>query len=402
MADVAVPFHGNDRFKHILVSFNLIMNSSSVGHQRLRIASLCLALLNIGCDTNTSDSQGPGQNIGQGPLQPSEIDWRSLLESLPGADSRLPPVALPADLRSHPQSTGESFEARWYLKSESGQSYSAFFQLDRLKLKEASNSDSSWSYNSVARANVAIGNSENSVLDVREIFSRVALGLSDSRGDEFIVGNSSLSLGQSDSCMRTIQFSHRDGPASGIELSAESNRCPQGISLGTVNQWEIEGIPATGSIAGEKVEGAIWLTHRWGSAANVQSAIVLDQLRMVVRDEEGNPHWLSITRSKRRSGRGPKTILGTITNVQGDMQEVNVEWFDNGEVESSLTSIIYPETVRIQELSMGLDILLSPVVQLSEIRDSLQTRWSGALDVSGSHTGFAYLDFLPVVQKETD
>ena len=220
MADVAVPFHGNDRFKHILVSFNLIMNSSSVGHQRLRIASLCLALLNIGCDTNTSDSQGPGQNIGQGPLQPSEIDWRSLLESLPGADSRLPPVALPADLRSHPQSTGESFEARWYLKSESGQSYSAFFQLDRLKLKEASNSDSSWSYNSVARANVAIGNSENSVLDVREIFSRVALGLSDSRGDEFIVGNSSLSLGQSDSC---VLFNFLIAMARLLALSSQQN-----------------------------------------------------------------------------------------------------------------------------------------------------------------------------------
>lgn len=394
MADYAVPFHGNDGFKHFLVSLNLTMNSSSVGHSRLRVASLCLALLSFGCDTDTSDSQRPGQA--------SEIDWRSLLESLPGTDTTLPAVALPADLRSHPQSTGESFEARWSLKSESGQSYSAFSQLDRLQFKEASNSKSSWSYNSVARANVAIGSSENSVLDASETFSRVALGLSDSRGDEFIVGNSSLSLEQSDSCQHTIQFSHRDSPASGIVLSAESNRCPQSVSLGSVNQWEIEGIPARGSIAGEKVEGTLWLTHRWGSAANVQSAIVLDQLRIVVRDDEGKPHWLSITRSKRRSGRGPKTILGTITDVQGDKQEANVEWYDNGEVRSAITNIIYPETVRIQELSMGLDILLSPVVRLSEVRDSLQTRWSGALDVSGSHTGFAYLDFLPVVKKDSD
>jgi predicted secreted hydrolase len=405
VADFAVPFHGNDGFKHFLVSLNLIMNSSSVGHSRLRVVSLCLALLSIGCDTETSqlsDSPGPEQGPGQPPGQPSQIDWRSMFESLAGVDTTLPSVVLPADLRSHPENTGESFEARWSLKSESGQSYSAFSQLDRLKLTEASNSESSWSYNSVARANMATGDGDSSVLDVREIFSRVALGLSDSRGDEFLVGNSLLSLGQSNSCQRTIQFSHRDSPASGIALSAESNRCPQSVSLGTVNQWEFEGIPARGSIASNKVEGFLWLTHRWGSSVNVQSAIVLDQLRIVVWNDEGKPQWLSITRSKRRSGRGPKTILGIITDVHGDKRDAKIEWFDNGEVLSPMTGIIYPETVRIQELSMGLDILLSPVVRLSEIRDSLQTRWSGALDISGSHTGFAYLDFLPVVQKETE
>lgn len=330
------------------------------------------------------------------------MDWRALLDSLPVAKTALSAVVLPADLRSHAEQIGESFEARWAMTNATGQLFSAFAQLDRLKLKEDSDGNSAWSYSSVARANVATGNSGDSVLDDHEMFSRVALGLSDSRGDEFIVGSTSLSLEHGDSCKRNFHFSHHDKLASAITLSAESTRCPHSVSLGSINQWEFDGIPASGLLAGEEVEGLLWLTHRWGSAANVQSAVVLDQLKLVVRDSDGISQWLNVTRSKRRSGRGPKTILATSRDRQGDKRDAIIEWFDNGEVISPVTGIAYPETIRIQEVAMGLDIVLSPVVRLSEIRNSLQIRWSGALDISGSHTGLAYMDFLPITQSEID
>jgi predicted secreted hydrolase len=397
VVNVAIPLYGNDWFEHFLVSFIRTMTAGSKRRSLLRVASSCMVLFGVACDTGTSVSQSTNSpDNGQSPGQNSEMDWRAMLDLLPAVDTSLPSVVLPADLRSHAQQTGESFEARWAMTSVDGQSFTAFTQLDRLKIKEDVDGTSLWSYSSVARAIVATGNSDDSVLNAQEIFSRVALGLSDSRGDEFIVGNTLLSLGQNDSCLRSIQFLHRDVPASAIALSAESNRCPQSVSLGTINQWEFDGIPAVGVLAGEKVEGVLWLTHRWGTSANVQSAVVLDQLRAVVRDSEGNSYWLSVTRSKRRSGRGPKTILASIRDTQGDQRDVTVDWIDRAEVISSVTGIAYPETIRIKELSMGLDIVLSPVVRMSEIRDSLQTRWSGALDVSGSHTGLAYLDFLPV------
>ncbi|MFT6876365.1 MAG: putative secreted hydrolase [Granulosicoccus sp.] len=374
----------------------------------IRRLSLCGAFLGavsfaFACDTGTSASQpSNSQDPGQDPEQNSEVDWRRLLDSLPVVETPLSPVVMPADLRSHAEQTGESFEARWAMTSAKGQSFTAFAQLDRLKLKENVDSRSSWSYNSVARANVATGSSDDYVLDVHEVFSRVALGLSDSRGDEFIVGSTSLSLGQSDSCKRNLEFLHHDNQAATFTLSAKADRCPQSVSLGTINQWEFDGIPAVGLLAGEKVEGVLWLSHRWGTAANLQSAVVLDQLRLVVRNSVGISQWLSVTRSKRLSGRGPKTVLATVRDDKGDKRDAIVEWFDHGEVISSATGNVYPETIRIQELSVGMDIVLSPVVRLSEIRDSLQTRWSGALDVSGSHTGLAYLDFLPITQKETN
>lgn len=327
------------------------------------------------------------------------MDWRSLLDSLPVGKDALSPVVLPSDLRSHAEQMGESFEARWALTNAKGQLFSAFAQLDRLRLKENSNSNSFWSYSSVARANVASGSSDDTVLDVHEMFSRVALGLSDSLGDEFIVGSTSLSFELDDSCKRNFRFSHDDKRASAITLSAESSQCPHSVSLGSINQWEYDGIPAVGLLAGEEVEGLLWLTHRWGSAANVQSAVVLDQLRLVVSDDDGIPQWFNVTRSKRLSGRGPKTILATSRDRQGDKRDAIIKWFDTGEVISPVTGTAYPETIRIQEVAMGLDIVVSPVVRLSEISDSLQTRWSGALNVSGSHTGLAYLDFLPVAHK---
>jgi predicted secreted hydrolase len=376
------------------VSFTLTMTLSSVKRLILRIASFCIVLSGIACDTGTSSSQSPNRDRGQN----SGMDWRSVLASLPVIETSLSPVVLPADLRSHAQQMGESFEARWAMTSEKGQLFTAFAQLDRLKLKEDLNSNSAWSYNSVARANFATGNSDDSVLEGREIFSRVALGLSESRGDQFIVGNTSLSLGKGESCTRDIKFLHNVSPVA-VSLSAQSNRCPQSVSLGTINQWEFDGIPAAGVLAGKQVTGAFWLTHRWGNSANLQSAVVLDQLRLMVRDNEGPSQWLSVTRSKRRSGRGPKTILATVRDNQGHRRAATVDWVDNGEVISSVTGITYPETITIKALSIGLDIVLSPVVRLSEIRDSLQTRWSGALDVSGSHSGLAYLDFLPVFAK---
>lgn len=359
----------------------------------LPMAVLCIVFFTTGCDTGTTTTQAHDLQLS---TQNSALDWRAILDSLPGVETPLPPVALPADIRTHSQVTGESFEARWVMANTKGQSFTAYMQLDRLMLREDGSKTSSWSYNNVARATVATGNGDSAHLDVREKFSRMALGLSASRENEFFVGSTSLSIEQNQSCKRGFQMSHNDNLPSGFRFSAESSRCPQSVSLGTINQWEFAAIPATGLIAGEPLDGFLWLTHRWGTSANVQRAVVLDQLRLVVWDHSEGWQWLSITRSKRRSGRGPKTTLATISNAQGGEQEVAVDWLDNGAITSPVTGFTYPESIRLQVLSMGLDVTLSPVVGLSEIHDSIQTRWSGALEVSGSHAGFAYLDFLPV------
>ena len=324
------------------------------------------------------------------------MDWRTLLEALPASDVDLPSVDLPADIRTHSEQLGESFEARWAMSSAGGQLFSAYAQLDRLKLKENSESDSAWSYKSIARANVSIGLSESSAFDVSEVFSRVALGLADSRGDEFFVAGTSLKLAKENSCISQIVFAHDYGDATAIELSAESNGCPQTASLGTINQWEFEGIPAVGRYEGEALEGFLWLTHRWGRPPTAQSAVVLDQLRLVVLDSEGGYQWMNISRSKRTSGRGPKTVLATVTNAQGTKRNTTVEWEDVGQVSSQSSGLVYPQTIKIRDVSMSLEIELSPIVELSEIRDTLQTRMSGAFQLSGSHTGFAYVDFQPV------
>lgn len=337
-------------------------------------------------------SQLPEQNTTSLP----DADWRTVLDSLPADKNTLPAVVLPDDLRSHARQSGESFEARWVMKNEKGQVFSVYAQLDRLKLREDANSQSLWSYNSVARALVATGGSDDTGLEVSEVFSRVALGLADSRGTDFMVGSTSLSLEQNDSCQRRINFSHTANAESSFALSAESFRCPQSASLGTINQWEFAGIPAQGALAGESVTGNLWLTHRWGSPANLQGRVVLDQLRLVIHDDQETPLWLNITRSKRRNGRGPKTVLATASDAQGAQRDVMIDWIDNGEVVSTISGNVYPQTIRIQDHSMGLDLVLLPLVELSELYDSLQMRWSGALDVSGSHTGMAYLDFIPV------
>lgn len=399
MVDDAVSPDGDDRFEHVLVKFTSARLSIRIQNLGLYIVSLCTLLFSVACDSGPSASNSLNT---QAPVPAIEMDWRSLLNSLPTDDTTLPAVALPADIRTHATQTGESFEARWALTNNEGESYSAFAQLDRLRLKEAVDSESSWSYDSIARASVAVGGANDPVIKTWEIFSRVALGLAESRGDAFVVGSTALSLGKDNSCTRDIRFSHDKGVINETSFSATSSRCPHPNSLGTVNQWEFAGIPTVGVVAGEKVEGVLWLTHRWGTSTLLQSAVVLDQLRLVVTDNQGILHHVNITRSKRRSGRGPKTVLATITQSQGPSREAAVDWTDVGDLVSPVTGIAYPTTIRIREQSLGLDIILSPVVKLSEVRDSLQTRWTGALDIEGTHSGFAYLDFLPVKKGDND
>ena len=387
---------------------------SDVSHLRLGSVALCAAFSVVGCDL--ASQQMSRENSKQQVVQSFDADWRELLRSLPESSAPLLPVQLPADLRTHSEQNVESFEARWALKSVNGKVFSVFAQLDRVKVKAEADSKSLWSFNDVARSTIASGSQDDSALVSREIFSRVALGLAESRGDEFLVGSTSMKLNQAsseqqnseqqnseqqnseqtESCRRSIEFSHVDNRNSTITLSSKAEDCPQSASLGSFNQWQFDAMPTTGTFADETVEGVLWLTHRWGSSANFQAAVVLDQLRLALQNTDGRPQWVDITRSKRRSGRGPKTTLATIRDNQGRARNSTLTWDDSGEVVSSATGNVYPETIRIQDTSIGLDIVLTPAVELSEIRDSFQTRWSGALVVSGSHTGMAYLDFVPL------
>ena len=125
--------------------------------------------------------------------------------------------------------------------------------------------------------------------------------------------------------------------------------------------------------------------------------MLIDQVNLRLTADTGTGVQLvSASRSKRKSGRGPQTVQGAISNPAGGERAMKLEWFDEGEQTSRITGIIYPQRFRLRNQDESMDLLLTPVVALPEVRDSSGIRWSGAVTVSGTHSGVGFMNFQPL------
>ena len=126
--------------------------------------------------------------------------------------------------------------------------------------------------------------------------------------------------------------------------------------------------------------------------------MLIDRMNLRLTTDSGaGPQLVSASRSKRKSGRGPKTVQGTISIVaNGGDQALELQWIDEGEQRSPITGLLYPQRFRIRSQDKSIDLLLTPVVALPEISDSLGIRWNGAVTVSGTHAGAGFMDFQPL------
>lgn len=351
------------------------------------------------CVLTTLYACGPAANIHSSKSQnQTEFQWQSVLEKLELPEEDVAPASLPLDIQSHPDSQFESFEIRAVYKDESGEWSTLTSQLDRLQITDERVSDSDWAFNSIARVHISNGTEAQAIKSSREEFARVALKLADSTGQRIHIKDSVLTFNPESQCNSSIEFAGRDASNESFLFTAKPKGCPVSASSGFLNQWEFNAIPFQGQLSGKAVVGSLWLTHVWGNAFSTGGAVLLDQLRVQLSGE--NTQVLSITRTKRASGTGPRTITAYWIEENGQRQSVDIEWEDQMFVTSQTSGLSYPQRIVIRIPAKNYELALQPIVDLSEVSDTLGHRWSGGMLVSGSLAGIGFLDFQPLALKE--
>ena len=374
------------------------MSKMSFDKGPARLLSLLMLLLVSACNDN-------GNSADTDIMATQGLQWQSVLNALELPDEPVADVSIPEDLRAHPESPFESFEMRAVLRNEAGQWLSLSTQIDRLQITKTSNAQSAWAFDSIARARISGADKSKAILSTREELSRVALNLANSTPAEIHVRDTSFTFSDVGACTGSIHAQGRDAFNENYSLVAKPSACPQAISSGFLNQWEIPAMAIQGNYASESVRGHMWLTHRWGNAVLPGGAVLLDQVRIQLLIEN-KPSWLTVNRTKRASGRGPRAVEAFISEDQATFKSVDVEWQDQGLHLSSTTELSYPKTVVLKIPSRGYELTLQPVVELSEVKDSMGSRWSGGVVVSGAGattgtlSGTGFLDYQPLSLKE--
>ncbi|MFK8076326.1 MAG: lipocalin family protein [Granulosicoccus sp.] len=374
------------------------MSKMSTDRGLARLLPLLMLLLVSACGNN-------GNSADMANMGKPDAQWQSVLDALELPDDPVADAVIPDDIRAHPESPFESFEMRAVLRNEAGQWLGLSAQIDRLQVTSQSNAQSAWAFDSIARASISGAGQSSAMLATREELSRVALNLANSRPEEIHVRDTRFSFGDKGACTRSIHAQGRDARNKTYLLSAEPSTCPQAVSSGFLNQWEFPAMSVQGRYASEAVTGHMWLTHRWGSAVLPGGVVLLDQARIQLLIEN-KMSLLTVNRTKRASGRGPRTVEAFISEDRTKFKSVKVEWEDQGLQTSTTTELSYPITVVLKIPSKGFELTLQPVVTLSEVQDSMGSRWSGGVIVSGigaeagTLSGTGFLDFQPLSLKK--
>lgn len=393
MADIPIPFYGVHGFKHFLAALTRVCPRTLSG-----LIFIC-ALLSA-----CTDNEPSATSNASGPMPP---DWRRFLDTDESGQDPLLPVSFPTDLTPHPDASAESFAVRALVFDQQQRMSSVFVQLDRIRLRENTTSESEWSYSSVFRAQSAIASDADMAPAFKEQIERGALGLANSEANSLFIGINKLQIVSENTpqqpCAAQLSLDASLIAERSISLASRIATCPDAVSVGSVlNQWEVAAVPVTGVLANDPVNGHAWITHAWGQAPQAGGAVLLDQLRLRLTNDNGEVLLLSANRSKRRSGTGPVTVLGQISSEQGDIDVPDLQWSDVGAMKSTATGFEYPTLFRITSTEFNVDLELRPIAAMSEIADTFGPRWASAVSLSGSHAGMGFVDMSPVRVLENE
>jgi len=357
---------------------------SSKSHRRSCLSLFCVLLQacsNPQSETTTNSSETVLSNwsdiVGQ-------IDWPETNNSL----------EIPEDVRLHPEAAFESFISKIVLHGPGDELQGVLIEMDRISFPGSSQIDSDWSYQSVVRSHIVRSESKYKEPWVKDEFARLALGLSESDQTTLSVSNIGVALehpGRCDSTL-TLTGSFVERP---VTFSVQLNDCPVASDLGSLKQWEYPVLRLVGQMDGKQVEGHAWIVHRWGTPTSIDGPVVVDELKLRILEEDNVPAQLTITRTKRRSGRGPMSVFATHQKLGEIKALVDVSWTDEFTQAPQAGTFNYPSRIRLQ-LNNQQELIVDPVVTGSEQTDEFVATWSSAARVSGSFDGIGYLDFQPL------
>ncbi|MFK7853370.1 MAG: lipocalin family protein [Granulosicoccus sp.] len=410
MADGAVSIYGSYGTKHILagtastfglrghgLTFISALKRVCVIGKMVRVGAIVLYCL----FSSACQSERVVQPHSSGLAQSQ--NWMNLLTEEISETAAPKPVEFPDDLNAHPQSQAESFVLQAFVRTNDDKQYSVQVQIDRLNLKRNRAEFSQWSFTDVMRASLTLGESGAPHPQQRESISRVALGLAKANARTLQVEDVQLDIKPSEGCDAkfTVVGKLQDGTE--VSLEWRLTDCPETLLLGSLNQWTAAFASVSGQLAGETAAQQLigWgsVQHRYGQLPSAEGAVVFDEASVHLDDK-----WLLVvSRSKRRSGRGPQTVVATLSDISQQRQStssprtIDVQWVDEGTRQSDASGIPYPEFIRLISEESGISIQLVPIVGMPEIIDRLGARWDAGVIVSGSHKGDGFVHFKPLL-----
>ena len=229
----------------------------------------------------------------------------------------------------------------------------------------------------------------------------MALDLAGASANRLWVGGDGVQLELTapltDSCERTYQWTSTLSLDTRLVLDFTLQDCPEVQSVGELNTWQHAGFTVTGQLLSAApdaqansttISGYGWLRQSYGNFPPLaQTAVLLDTLRLRLADGR----LLDITRSKRRSGRGPRTVSARVQMSGGQWRDIGLNWEDSEKQRVSESGNNYPESIRISSIDESIDIEVGPMNRLSESTDISGNRLSVPVIVEGSHAGAGFI-----------
>lgn len=362
----------------------------------------------------------------------SVLDQDNSLFSVPEA-----PV-FPNDFSTHSQSRVESFMIQAMVTVADGVdgrnselTAGIIAQMDRISLtpeSQNSSADSGWRYSGIMRSTVFADSdvvdpgravthnmeqnnveqtsvsqfAELSDLERRQSVQRIALNLAGSFADKIWIGQDILTILASESstsaCERTYRWEGTLSASTRIAFDIPMSDCPRVRTFGEFNRWDqqsdaLTGVLSTSVEGGESVstnvKGTVWMSQSWGNLPGSGGAVVIDSLQLRLDDSR----WLDISRSKRRSGRGPKSVSADLYREDSTVNAIDVLWEDSTDQTQAASGAYYPASIRLRSSEHDFVLNVRVMNRLAEFSDFAGSRIHVPVSVTGSHTGKGFLSF---------
>ena len=213
---------------------------------------------------------------------------------------------------------------------------------------------------------------------------------------------------------------HRLEEGDGLTLRFGRQGCPHLVDAGALIVTTSPTLAVGGTLVVDgvphEVDGRGWVRRAWGDLPAPGGAVVFDRLLL---DLDG-AGLVDATRSKRRSGRGPRTTTASLRphEAAGGTRELSApRWRDgaaagvrDGEGDgtdagvrggqalagSATSSAAVPSAWTLRVPSAGIDVVLEPLVAVAPLSDLAGSLWRGAVSARGSHEGIGFVEHLLV------
>ena len=340
---------------------------------------------------------------------------------------------LPDDLQMHPQSRAEVLSLQAILTigddalpTSASDQAGLMVHMERIALtSEARPDDSDWRYNGVMRSRVAIDASVGNIdptdaiynestasraqtlfadLPVRQSIQRMALDLAGANDSGLWVGGDSVQLtlttSVQGSCERSYQWTSALSARDTITLGFVLKDCPDVQRLGELNTWQHSGVVLSGQLVSTMPDnsqtatalaGVGWMRRSYGNPPpSGMAAVLIDALQLRLADGR----LLGITRSKRRTGRGPRTVTASLREPGGRWQNIALNWEDSDEQLKAASGNSYPASIRVTSVDASIDVQIAPMNRLIESAEPSGMQLSVPVTVQGTHQGAGFISYV--------